>query len=265
MGVAWLGGMIATSPNAAYTPLRLLLFVDLVLIVLHAIHVFSPVLNEPVYAITVDGGLGEHFQYLKALWIALAFLALSRLRADRRYWVWAGTFAYLMLDDAFLLHERAGIKFAALLDLPSVFGLRPDDLGELITALIVGGALFAALTVAYVRGTTGFRKASHATVGLLVLLAGFGIVADLGSVLAYGTLLQHPVSMLEDGGEMVVMSGIVDYTWRLLSAEIRMPSRIASEAAIPAGPSADDGPGFLDEEAGTRRHGARSRDDRLSG
>jgi hypothetical protein len=108
--------------------------VDVVLIALHIAHAFHPIfsgLNHPFFNIQEDRGDGEAIQYAKALWIALGFLWIALLRRSAGYIPWALLFTYVVLDDAFQLHELLGRDIAIALDYPELLGLRPDDLGEL--------------------------------------------------------------------------------------------------------------------------------------
>lgn len=49
----------------------------------------------------------------------------------------------LLLDDSFELHERAGEAAAIVWSLPAVASLRPQDIGEILYALVVGRAVQA--------------------------------------------------------------------------------------------------------------------------
>lgn len=212
---------MSRATRIGLTLLALLLLVDLILIGFHIIHVHTPYLETRYFRIDREAGIAEHFQYLKAMGIAAAFLAVAMARSERTFAIWAGVFAYLMLDDGGEIHERLGLLIAEAFHYPGLFGLRPRDVGELTVAVLLGMSLVTAVGLGYVRGSPVFRRATRTTIVLLGGLAFFGVVVDAVHIV-WTFPRFDPLLILEDGGEMMVMSGIVTYAWTLVRANVRL-------------------------------------------
>ncbi|HEX8683047.1 MAG TPA: hypothetical protein VF707_12085, partial [Ardenticatenaceae bacterium] len=125
------------AENASNRILFFLLAVDILFIVLHLVHIWTPYLPQAGFYIEADRSYPEFFQYLKEFWLLLMFCSLSLVRAERAYLAWAFLFGFLLLDDAFVLHERLGFVAARYfghsnLLIGETVLLRRQDFGELI-------------------------------------------------------------------------------------------------------------------------------------
>ena len=205
--------------KATVTLLLLLVSVDLVFIVLHMLHVWTPWLPSRQFSIERDLGPAEFFQYLKMTCVA-ASLGLIFLRT--RSWVFAGWgafFGYLLLDDAFSLHERIGMKIGPLLGIPPAFGLRVDDYGELAVAAVLGLGAFFMVLVSLRRGSATARRVSQDFLVLLGLLAFFAVFFDALHTMTYfrAPTIAPLFALIEDGGEMIVVSCITAYGFDILN------------------------------------------------
>ena len=156
-----------------------------------------------------EGTLPELWQHLKVLGIAGMFVVGLVLRRRSVYLVGALLFGYLFLDDSFEFHERFGRWSAEAWQLPSVAGLEPKDLGELIWGGVIGSAIIAMLWWTWRRSTSSERR--------FLLRLGIVLLAFAGC--AFGVDMLHQISQelglfrtayafgtLEDGGELVCMS-----------------------------------------------------------
>ena len=74
-------------------------------------------------------------QYIKGLWVMMLVL-LARGKSRFMYVSWSIPFLYLTVDDCLGIHERSGIFVADRLELPSRFGLGPQDFGELVVPVL---------------------------------------------------------------------------------------------------------------------------------
>lgn len=205
--------------SATLLLLGLLLSVDALFVVLHVAHAWSPWLNGAHYRLDTDRGLAEVFQYIKFLWL-LGCLAFAFAQTRRGvYGAWMLLFAVLLLDDVTQLHETVGLRLAAALGLVGAFGLRPEDFGELFFAAGLG-ALAVALVLATVRA--GAREARQLSADMLVLLcalAFFGVFVDAAHTIAFfeAPRLVVALTVLEDGGEMLVVSVLTAYAFDIAS------------------------------------------------
>jgi hypothetical protein len=206
-----------TSPAVAL--LLLLICADAGFALLHLINVETGWLRGTEISLEADGGPAEIYQYVKEFWIivcmVLAFVSTRRAV----YASWAFVFLFLLVDDAGKLHENVGAWLGQRYGLPAVFGLRPDDMGELLFAGAVGLSTIAVVGVAVRRGTEQCRRISRDLFSLIFVLALFGVVVDMLHVVAYlgESLLAQVLLVLEDGGEMIVMSALTAYAFHVVS------------------------------------------------
>jgi hypothetical protein len=225
---------VADSPNpesqdftATISLLFLLILVDLLFIGLHVLHTWSPWLKSMMYSLERDSGMAEQYQYIKQIWLAACLGVAFLQRRGRSFAGWAVFFGFLLLDDALQIHERVGFALGQEIGLPPMFGLRTDDYGEVLVAGIVGFAacVFAWLSIR--RGGENSRRLSADLLCLLGALALFGVFFDVLHTITYFRLPSAaPVfALIEDGGEMLVVSVITAYAFDVLvnAGRIRVP------------------------------------------
>ena len=187
-----------------------LLLVDVVFILLDVL-LHKGVLHDQRFAITRERGFGEWLQYAKML--GLVVMLLSVCRTNTAASVWAGLFAYLLVDDAFEVHERVGAAIAPLMALPQVGSVRPGQLAELLVFGVVGVAFVMALAVVLRRGHPNARGLSMTLAIPFALLAFFGSAMDLAHSMLRGHGFYYTGGLVEDGGEMVSMSVLAAVTF----------------------------------------------------
>lgn len=187
--------------------LLLLLLADAALIALHVSMKLLGVPQEYTFDLASERGFGEFFQYVQILWAA-AMLALLTLR-DRVgvYAAWLVVCVVFAADDGLELHERAGQRFADAF--PGLGSLAPH-LGELVWMAAVGAVLATIVALAYRRAPSEAKAVSLVLAALFGVLVFFGVVIDV----IHHTVFQAPVfsvpmTVLEDGGEIVAMSFVV--------------------------------------------------------
>jgi hypothetical protein len=164
------------------------------------------------FSVSTDGGYPELFQYLKEAGISLGFLVLYRRRPCGMYLVWSTLFAYLLADDALMIHETLGFNLSRDFHFPSVMGLRPEDLGELLVIGSVGTLFLTSLFVTYRTAPSFDKRVTWSMLALLGSLALFGVGFDMVEII----LDSEWVKFLENAGEMVAMSAIVWYIYHRL-------------------------------------------------
>lgn len=219
---------VASTRSAALLLLALLVTLDAALVVLHVAKPYFAALRPHFYSLEADRGLAEWYQYLKQAGAVLCLLVCWRGSREWPFLLWGATFALLLLDDSFELHERAGEAAAIVWSLPAVGRLRPQDVGEILYAVVVGLSILAALTIGLRRVRGGYSVAPSVNlVVLLTALAFCGVVVDALHVVAYfgGSRFAWILTVLEDGGEMFVMSVIVAYVWHLAAGGWRPDER----------------------------------------
>lgn len=209
--------------NNNYEPtlvlLLLLLCGDLVFILMHIAHVWTPWLNAAHYSLETDRGLPEMYQYIKLLWIVVCLFVMFLLVRRKTFLAWMGLFAFLLIDDATELHERVGYWLGVELGLPAVASLRPDDLGELLVAGVLGMLTLGLVAAVFWRGGQHTRQVTFDLLILIGLLAFFAVIVDVVHVAAYYSApsVSELLALIEDGGEMLVVSLMTCYLFDVAS------------------------------------------------
>jgi hypothetical protein len=209
----------------ARTLLIMLVAADLAFIVLHVIYVETGLLRGRPFSLEADNGVPEAYQYVKQFWVALCMVGLFRRTREISYIGVGVIFTFLLLDDAFQMHEHFGKWLAGQYSLPVAFGLRPDDIGELLFAAGIGGVTVLLIGLGYWRGGPDARIVTRDISILILLLAGLGVGVDVIHVISYykAPLLAQFLLILEDGGEMLVVSATAAYVFNVLIHEGRAP------------------------------------------
>jgi len=202
--------------NLAGVFLLLLLSADLVFVLVHLVHTFSPYLSDQLFSIQQDRGYGEAFQYMKAYWIAIMLAVLGWRTREAIYGAWTLLYIYLLCDDAFQIHEQVGSAIARHLGYEPALGLRAQDFGELTVYGAVGLTFLVLIVTIYLRSS---RDARNASIDLAVLsgaIAFFGVPVDMLDSVARGSRVVGVLGLVEDGGEMVAMSAVCSYVLHLV-------------------------------------------------
>jgi hypothetical protein len=166
-------------------------------------------LDDPRFLVTYERGYGEIFQYLKGAALGVGLIVLARARRSGAAAVVAGILAGIVLDDAFMLHERGGRRVAGWLGYPAWLSLRPEDIGEFLLLACVGAAVAVALLVTW-RCRPASERPTLVAGGLGLLVLGFfGVGMDLVHGLAPREHWLRPtLAVIEDGGELFALSGM---------------------------------------------------------
>lgn len=190
--------------------LYLLLATDLAFIIFHIVYTYSDFISSVLFSIDQERGYAEMFQYIKEYWIAILLLILAFNQRAVLYVGWSLLFFYLLLDDSLEIHERLGARISDSLGFTSVFNLRAVDFGEIIVSGSVALFFLVFIGIAYRFSDRISRSTSRYLIGLLFALAVCGIVFDMLHIVFKYSILEPIFVILEDGGEMIVMSVI---TW----------------------------------------------------
>jgi hypothetical protein len=200
--------------------LVLLLATDVIFMLLHILHKGTPWLGNSQFAIDQERSYSEFFQYTKTGLLAGFMMVLSKTRS-RLFWVWAGIFLFILADDSLALHEWAGEQLSAWGEFVRVVGLRSVDFGELLFLVTMAIIFFLSLLSAHRRCRDLTAKpVSRQIFACVAVLGIFGTVVDMLHVMVAQTaprFINGCFTLLEDGGELMVMSFILAFVWRLVS------------------------------------------------
>lgn len=204
-----------SATTGATTFLMLLLAADLGFVLLHPLHI-ADLLDFPQLSLGKEGGYAETFQYIKEFWIVVLLIIVLIKTRLIGYAIWAFLFLYLLLDDALQIHETLGGYIVTRLGFAPSLGLRAQDFGELAVSAGVATAFLFALILPYLHSTVAFKQVTRHLLLLLFTLAFFGIIVDmLHIVFRQWKYIEALSGIVEDGGEMVVMSSIAWYVFLL--------------------------------------------------
>ena len=199
----------------------LLILTDIMFILLDLFQYATRYIDSPLFYIHMDFGYAEVFQYMKEYWIVILLLIITYKRKKLIYFSWSLIFLYILLDDSLQLHETMGAALVDLLGLRKMYGLRDDDIGELIFSILSGIVLFSFLGFLYIKSEVEAKKISNNLLVLFFILVFFGVLVDMLGQIFHGEgsifrgLVNKVFTLIEDGGEMIVMSVIVWYLFKL--------------------------------------------------
>ena len=150
-----------------------------------------------------------HVQLIAAI---VMLVAILRRRVVLVLVAWTLILAALVVDDLFMIHERVGTTLVGLLGLPSLAGLRGQDMGELIVwgAMIV--PLGIVLVIGHLRAGPSDRRDSRALLIRVAILAAFAVALDavshpLGALVP--PIVGTGLTLVETSGELIAMSLIL--------------------------------------------------------
>ena len=202
--------------------LILLLAADLLFIILYLPHAYwtqlppeyvkiRAIFRYGVWSLKKDFGYAEVFQYIKEFWNILLLLLLAARRKGLIYFFWSILFLYLLLDDSGKIHEGLGLYISQQWGFEPAFNLRAKDFGEALVSAIAGSFFFILIGVSYLFSNIQAKLFSRVLFFLIIGLAVFGVGVDM----VHRMLEYHgPVwAIIEDGGEMVMMSIITWYVF----------------------------------------------------
>tara|TARA_B100000795_G_scaffold26887_1_gene17867 strand:- start:216 stop:887 length:672 start_codon:yes stop_codon:yes gene_type:complete len=196
--------------------LALLLLADLAFISIHCLFI-AGILSGPSYSIEVDLGFAEIYQYIKEFWIIVLLLLLAIKERHFTYLLWSLLFVFLLLDDSFTIHEEYGEYLSNYFEFKPMFNLRAKDFGELVVSLFSGFILLTSIGVSLLFSDNLAKQTSKKLFFLLIMLAFFGVFVDMLHVAL--PLGKSILGLIEDGGEMIVISITVWYTFGIETSQ----------------------------------------------
>lgn len=158
--------------------------------------------SRPFLHPTNDGSIQELGNYVQA-GLCVIFLALVVWkRHSIMALAWCFIFLFVLIDDALQYHETVGAWLATTFHFPSLGGMRPVDLGELLAWSMAGLVVGPMLTVAFLR-SSGVERGMG-----LILMACFGalVVCAVGLDMLHVAVPSELLMVAEDGGEMIAIA-----------------------------------------------------------
>ncbi|WOD43425.1 hypothetical protein [Hwangdonia lutea] len=186
---------------------------DLIFIALHTFYVYGIIDGNSNFSLEKDFGYSEIFQYLKEYWSFLLLFFVFVGKRKLTYLIWSVFFLYLLLDDSLSIHENVGEYLANYLNIQPKFNLRSVDFGEVLISFLVGLTFLVLFIFTYIKEGIEEKLITRCLAILVFALAFFGIFIDvLHIALPFG---ENKLAVIEDGGEMIVMSILLWYNFNL--------------------------------------------------
>ncbi len=222
-------GQISDKSIFLYLPLFLLAG-DVAFILAHVtLRLTGSLDTYPMFALYLDGGYPEFYQYVKEAWVALALFIVAFRAREFRYLAWSALFCFLLIDDSLSLHELIGADLVEGLDLSAHLGLRGQDFGEIAAEAVTGGFILMGTVICHWLGSVDFRRASWHLFGILAVIIFFGVFVDsLHFLYEINWKVSLIVVVIEDGGEMLGMSLAAWYAMKLLQRNGKVQGRLTS-------------------------------------
>jgi hypothetical protein len=200
--------------------LAILIIGDIVFLIL------SVVVGGP-FSITSDRTVSEFYQYLKEVVVAGIFLTIYLKKRDMGFLSFTLIFIYLFADDALMYHEQAGIFLRSLYDLSDTYLgalIGEQNAGELISLVLPGAILGIIFLLAYLKASRASRILYHRILLLLLILVFFGVFLDIIHELMELSKFGRVLGIIEDFGEMLVMSIILWYAIHIKREQSSYPA-----------------------------------------
>ena len=206
------------SHKKANRTLAILLSLDIVFIILHALLVYLVFIRIDFdwsitpFMLNNDDGYPEMFQYLKFLAAIIMLIYLLIKGKGIGYISWLLLFVLMLFDDSLKLHERFGAWVVEKFNYKPMFGLRDVDLGELTFVALFGIVLLFFIVIGYYYGDKKYRKTNIDLGILFFILLCFGVGVDMiHEFVEYNRYSDLLIILIEDGGEMIALSLFVWY------------------------------------------------------
>lgn len=201
---------------------------------LNLMDICQAVSSNSYYALTTDRSYSEFFQYIKEYWLIILFFLLAIEQNFKIYIGWCLLSIYILLDDAFQIHENVGLTIANKFNFIYAFNLRPEDYGELIVFATVGTFFFLWLSFGYRLGNKRERKIIRNLIAILLGLAAFGVFADVVHIwFEKYPFLKSAIGIIEDGGEHLVMSLFVYYVMSVMTGAQKKTGKSIENYILP--------------------------------
>ena len=150
-------------------------------------------------------------------------LVLARRRRCAVYGAWAFALTVLVLDDSLQWHEAGGAWLDRSVALPDPPGLRPSDVGELLTWAVLGTTVLLVLWLASRRSRGPVRRDSWCLAWLVLFLMVFAVGVDMVHVaipaVTSSAAVERLVSWTEAAGELAGMAGLLAYAVHIARRE----------------------------------------------
>lgn len=224
-----------TIAQTAFCVLLLLLVTDTSFLLIHLAWLHMPGVSSDLYDLGRDQGHAEFYQYAKYVWGGSLLLAAALMRRSFTCFGWALVFGYLLLDDAWWLHERMGNLISTHVQLPQIGEMPGSALGELLYAGAVATLLMLPIAAAWFLDRPYWRHMTRHLLLFFLILGGSAFGLDSLDEI-FPSLDSTLLDSTEDFVELLCVSAML---WVSLRYVTGAPIEFRQIRPSPAGPAPD--------------------------
>lgn len=162
-----------------------------------------------------DGSFAERWGYTKATITGLLLLYLAALyRRSAVLIATAVLFFVVALDDSLRFHEIGGGKLTRAWGIPYMFGVRGQDIGEILVWAAIGVPFVVLITVSYLRSNRRPRQVVRRIVPAFAGLLFFAVFIDVFTIFAafqwnWTGRIYYGMGLIEMGGELAGLTAVL--------------------------------------------------------
>lgn len=174
------------------------------------------ILTHVGFLVSEERGFAELFQYGKIGFGILLLTLLAARRASLSALMWALVLMLVLLDDSLALHEQGGVYLERAMGLRSFGPLRANQVGEVIAFAGLAVCCLTAVAIGWRHADGEDRRLTRTLLVWFSALAFCAVVLDAVASFTRRSRFGGGFAVLEDGGEMIVMSFLVMSVWATL-------------------------------------------------
>jgi len=136
------------------------------------------------------------------------------------YLVWSLLYGYLLVDDAYRVHEKLGALLSSNLNFTPMFGVSARNIGELCVYVVSGLLFLIPIGITYRSSDLDTKSNSRCFFLILGLQVFCGVCLDILSSAIKGSYLMQSIwCLLENGGEMFAVSIMLWFVFCFVTGE----------------------------------------------
>jgi len=196
--------------------LKTLIAADLILILIHVLCGVATQTGHleripPLLSISTDWAIAEMFNYLKWVGIIAVLMLAYRRHSHLLLLVLTLVFWVILLDDSLQFHERFGEFLAVHLDLSAQAPKWQQAALEVVMFAVIGCASLLAILIVWPRSPKELKLKLIPAAVIMFIIICFGLFVDFYHSTMPDGLAKKIMGTVEDGGEMIGISGLLAY------------------------------------------------------
>jgi len=177
-----------------------------------------------------DWSAGETLSYVKWVLMALVFSLAYMRKRETMFLSLVIAVLILLADDSMQLHETYGPNVVQALRLYDIFGSAASTVGPLFVWAALGVGVLTSVLIGWRTASRELKRALYPVFGLFFAVVFFAVGIDaVHELVTVPKVIQGVLGIVEDGGEMLVMTALLRYVWMTFHTQDSQ-----SHSAVPA-------------------------------